>query len=41
LLKCAGFTIAGREVYIPGMPAIRWQSFGALCVMAGTTAARR
>ena len=36
LLNRAGFTIAGREVYTLGMPAIGWQSFGALCVMVGT-----
>jgi len=36
LLNRAGFTLAGREVYTLGMPAIGWQSFGALCVMVGT-----
>jgi len=36
VLNRMGFTIAGREVYTLGMPAIGWQSFGALCVMVGS-----
>ncbi|MFW6107140.1 MAG: DUF6785 family protein [bacterium] len=36
LLNRLGYTIAGRETYTLGMPAIGWQSFGALCVMVGS-----
>ena len=36
LLNNAGFTIAGREVYTLGMPAIGWQSFGAMVVMVAS-----
>ena len=36
VLNNLGFTISGREVYTLGMPAIGWQSFGALCVMVGS-----
>jgi len=36
VLNRLGFKIGGREVYTLGMPAIGWQSFGALCVMVAT-----
>ncbi|NQT51734.1 hypothetical protein HQ576_06780, partial [bacterium] len=36
VLNTLGYTIAGREVYTLGMPAIGWQSFGALCVMVAS-----
>jgi len=36
VLNSLGFTISGREVYTLGMPAIGWQSFGAMVVMVGS-----
>lgn len=36
VLNRLGYTIAGREVYTLGMPAIGWQSFGALCVLVAS-----
>ena len=36
ILNNLGYTIAGREVYTLGMPAIGWQSFGALCVLVAS-----
>jgi len=36
VLNNLGFTISGREVYTLGMPAIGWQSFGAMVVMVAS-----
>jgi len=36
LLNRIGYTIPNRETYELGMPAISWQSFGALCVMVAS-----
>ena len=35
-LNRLGYTIPNRECYTLGMPAIGWQSFGAMCVLVGT-----
>ena len=35
-LNRLGYSIAGREVYTLGMPAIGWQSFGAMVVMVAS-----
>ncbi|HUT33002.1 MAG TPA: DUF6785 family protein [Planctomycetota bacterium] len=36
VLNRLGYTIADRECYTLGMPALGWQSFGAMCVMVAT-----
>jgi hypothetical protein len=36
ILNRVGYTIPGRETYELGMPAISWQSFGALCVLVAS-----
>jgi len=36
ILNNLGYTIAGREVYTLGMPAIGWQSFGAMVVLVAS-----
>jgi hypothetical protein len=36
VLNHLGFTIPNRECYTLGMPAIGWQSFGALCVLVAS-----
>ncbi|MBM4042777.1 MAG: hypothetical protein FJ290_30175, partial [Planctomycetes bacterium] len=36
ILNNLGYTIPNRECYTLGMPAIGWQSFGAMCVMVAT-----
>ena len=36
VLNRLGYTISGREVYTLGMPAIGWQSFGAMVVMVAS-----
>ncbi|MBM4033714.1 MAG: hypothetical protein FJ291_18305 [Planctomycetes bacterium] len=38
ILNRLGYTIPDRECYTLGMPAIGWQSFGAMCVLVGTIA---
>ena len=38
VLNNLGYTIGGREVYTLGMPAIGWQSFGAMVVLVASMA---